>query len=79
MNAERLQELIVKIDTKSATADDKLEYLQLLHDDGRIPLKQLEMYKKGKNTELILKCAVVMGGALLITLMLENLYIDTEN
>ena len=72
-NAQRLQELNWKINNKNASPEEKLEYLQLLYDNGNITSEQLESYKKGRNVDDILMAAMVIGGAALVALIFKKL------
>jgi len=69
----RLQELNWKINNNIATSAEKLEYMEILHQEGKITDEQLDAYRRGKNSDAILKTAMVIGGALLVLWILNEL------
>ena len=75
---KKLQELNWKINNLEASSEEKLEYIQLLYDNGNITSKQLESYKKGKNVDDILKGAMLIGGAVLVARIFKNLLEEKE-
>lgn len=70
---QKLLELKQLIDNNQATNEQKREYVELLYKNGHISRKQYEDYLSNKNSEDIIKAALIIGGVLLVAWLISKL------
>lgn len=73
VNYERLLKLKSLIDTSQASPKDKKEYLKLLYENNNITKQQYESYLKDQNSNDIVNAALIIGGFLLLTWLINRL------
>lgn len=73
VNYERLLKLKRLIDTSQASHKDKKEYLKLLYENDNITKQQYESYLKDQNSSDIVNAALIIGGFLLLTWLINRL------
>lgn len=73
MEQERLHSLIKKIQTNSASEEEKDEYMKYMLREGKISKEQYDKFKKGQTSDRFLKLVLILGGAILFGLGLNEL------
>lgn len=73
MNYTRLLDLKDSIDNNQASAEEKKEYMNLMHKNGNITDKQYQDYLANKNSDAIIKGALTIGGVLLAGWLISKL------
>ena len=76
LNYTRLQDLSNKVRNKTATREERKEYMSILYKNGSITEKQYKDYIEGKNTEDILSAALGIGAVVLLGYLLTKLIDD---
>lgn len=75
MKAERLKDLIVKLQYNIASDDERREYMGFMLIQGKITKEQYDKFIKGETTDRFLKLTLIIGGAILFGMGLEDLKI----
>jgi hypothetical protein len=73
MNHLQLKNLDTKVRNKTATEQEKLDYLEMLRENNSITKEQLDNYKKGNLKDDLIIAALAIGGMLLITWLLSKI------
>jgi hypothetical protein len=76
LDYSRLIFLDQKIKSKTATKEEKDEYMSILYRNGNITKQQYDSYLSGntKTEEEILKTALTIGGILLVAYLISKLF-----
>lgn len=69
----RLLELKDLMKTQSVSSEEKKEYMQLLYQNGNITKEQFDSFLDDKNSDDIVKAALVIGGILLAAWLIKKI------
>ena len=69
---KKLYNLNNKVNNNIATQAEKDELIKLLYEDNHITQKQYDDYRSGKNTDSIIKIALIITGILLLGYLLQQ-------
>jgi hypothetical protein len=67
---DRLAFLTEKLNSGLASQAEKDEYMKMIYQNGSITQKQYQDYLNGRNTQDIVKAAIIIGGIILLGYLL---------
>jgi hypothetical protein len=70
----RLSDLGDRIRQGVASQQEKDEFMEFMHDHGKIASEQYQEYLSGSNTEKIINAALSVGAVVLISFLLDELF-----
>ncbi|MDR2962759.1 MAG: hypothetical protein LBU90_03840 [Bacteroidales bacterium] len=76
MDYSRLKDLDEKVRNKTASEQEKLEYLEMLQKNESITKKQLDNYRNGKLKDDLITAGLAIGGMLLLAWLINKLIKD---
>ncbi len=71
---KRLSYLGDKVKLKTASKEEKDEFMHLLYQNGDLTEGQYKDYKAGRNTQEIVDAALAIGAVLLVTYLIGELF-----
>lgn len=71
---KRLSYLGDKVKLKTASKEEKDEFMHLLYQNGDLTEVQYKDYKAGRNTQEIVDAALAIGAVLLVTYLIGELF-----
>ncbi|MEQ8686992.1 MAG: hypothetical protein RIE86_16945 [Imperialibacter sp.] len=73
LDFKRLSYLGDKVKLKTASSEEKDEFMRLLYQNGDLTEKQFKDYKAGRNAQEIVDAALAIGAVLLIAYLIGEL------
>lgn len=72
MDGDEISSILKKLQTNSATTEEKDRYMSYLHETERISDDQYKRYRKNKYDENVIRIAIIAGAAILLAILLDR-------